>query len=92
MDAIETDAVEQKRQQLIQEIQTLPASVLQEAADLIAQLHRKAKTLSTAKSSDQEVANPYQELKEFGLIGCGEGPSDLSVNYKKYLAEGWGKK
>jgi hypothetical protein len=36
MDAMEPDAVEQKRQQLIQEIQTLPASVLQEAADLIA--------------------------------------------------------
>ena len=92
MDATEMDAIEQKRKQLIQEIQTLPASVLQEATDLIAQLHRKAETLNAKKSSEKEVANPYQELKEFGLIGFAEGPSDLSVNYKKYLAEGWGKK
>ncbi len=32
------DAIEQQRKQLLEDIQTLPAAVLQEASDFIAQL------------------------------------------------------
>ena len=31
-------------------------------------------------------------LKEAGLIGCAEGDSDLSVNYKQYLTESLNEK
>jgi predicted nucleic acid-binding Zn-ribbon protein len=93
------DAIEQQRKQLLEEIQTLPADVLQEVSNFIERLRQKAesgetlaaKTGETETTLGKEVANPYQELKEFGLIGFAEGPSDLSVNYKKYLAEGWGR-
>ena len=35
---------------------------------------------------------PYEILLESGLIGSFEGPEDLSVNYKKYMAEDLAKK
>lgn len=31
-------------------------------------------------------------LEKSGFVGCGDGPSDLSANYKKYLMEGLEKK
>ena len=35
---------------------------------------------------------PLQLLKQAGLIGCAEGDSDLSVNYKQYLTESLNEK
>ncbi|MGB7247427.1 MAG: hypothetical protein WBC73_00695 [Phormidesmis sp.] len=90
MDAIEIDAVERKRQALLEDIETLPADVLQELADFITQLRQKAKASAAEMASEKEIANPYQELKEFGLIGYGEGPADLAANHKAYLKEGFG--
>jgi hypothetical protein len=88
------DAVEQQRKQLLEEIQTLPADVLQEVSNLIAHLRQKAESIETSAetehTSEKAVANPYQELKDFGLIGCGEGPADLATNYRAYLREGFG--
>jgi hypothetical protein len=92
------DAIEQQREQLLEEIQTLPEDVLQEVSNLIARLRQKAESVETSAaeasetdpSSEKAVANPYQELKEFGLIGCGEGPADLATNYRAYLREGFG--
>jgi hypothetical protein len=59
---------------------------LQEKAESV---ETAAKTVETEHTSE-EVANPYQELKEFGLIGYGEGPADLATNSKDYLKEGFG--
>ena len=30
---------------------------------------------------------PYDIMRETGLIGCGDGPVDLSSRYKEYLTE-----
>ena len=85
-------ATELRRQQLIDDIQALPADVLQEAADFIARLRLK-KTEEVEKSTlkaNLETSieySPYEDLKD--LIGCGEGPAALSTNHKTYL-EGFG--
>ena len=96
MDALKIDTVEQQREQLIESIRTLPADALQEVADEIARLRQKIADKSSAIEKESEVEtslneetySPYKDLKEFGLIGyVKDGPSDLSVNYKKYLTE-----
>ena len=93
MDALKTDTVEQQREQLAEIIRTLPAEALQEVAEEIARLRQKIEDKGTATeeaetASDEKAYSPYQDLKDFGLIGYVEdGPSDLSVNYKKYLTE-----
>ena len=35
-----------------------------------------------------ESTSPYEAFKNSGFIGCGEGPSDLAANHKKYLEQG----
>ena len=101
MDALKIDTVEQQREQLIESIRTLPADALQEVADEIARLRQKMADKSSAIEKESEVEtslneetySPYKDLKEFGLIGyVKDGPSDLSVNYKKYLTESLMKK
>ena len=96
MDALKIDIVEQQREQLIEDIRALPADALQEVADEIARLRQKTEDgssttkieLEVEASLNEEAYSPYEDLKEFGLIGYVEdGPSDLSVNYKKYLTE-----
>ena len=96
MDVVKIDTVAQQREQLIEAIQTLSADALQEVADEIARLRQRTedKSSDTEKESEVETAlneetySPYEDLKEFGLIGyVKDGPSDLSVNYKKYLTE-----
>ncbi|MGB3296816.1 MAG: hypothetical protein WBA76_01005 [Phormidesmis sp.] len=96
MDALKINTVEQQREQLIEAIRTLPDDALQEVADEIARLRQKTEDRSSATDKEAEVEtslkedtySPYEDLKEFGLIGYVEdGPSDLSVNYKKYLTE-----
>ena len=82
------DAIEQQRKQLIDDIQTLPADVLQEVSALIESLQQKKALLESSPSSKENTKSTYEVLKESGLIGCMDGPPDLSVNYKKYLAEG----
>jgi predicted Holliday junction resolvase-like endonuclease len=47
------DAIEQQREQLLKDIQTLPAAVLQEASDLIARLRQKSAESQTAQGSEQ---------------------------------------
>jgi hypothetical protein len=93
------DATEQQRERLLEEIRTLPADVLQEVSNLIERIQQKAgnaqdsveETSGAESLSDKKGANPYQELKEFGLIGFAkDGPTDLSVNYRDYLKEGFG--
>ena len=92
MEAIEVGTVERQREQLIEEIQTLPTELLQEVADKIAQLREKALGSETEPPAEQVSSSPYEAFKKSGFIGCGEGPSDLAANYKKYLAEGWKEK
>jgi hypothetical protein len=86
------DAIEQQREQLLEDVQTLPVAVLQEASDFIAQLRQKSAESKTAQGSEQATSSPYEVLKESGFIGCAEDPSDLSANHKKYLEEGWKEK
>ena len=40
----------------------------------------------------ESPVKPLQLLRESGLIGCAEGDSDLSVNYKQYLTESLNEK
>ena len=63
---------------------------------------------STTRQSVTEVIKRsldlyYQELKgqegvgtrklmQSDFIGCAEGPEDLSVDYKRYLSQGWDEK
>ncbi|MEO1792624.1 MAG: hypothetical protein AAFR25_10425 [Cyanobacteria bacterium J06629_19] len=84
------NAIELQRQQLVDEIQALPADVLQEASDFIARL--KLKTVDKERAAIQvrdstadAASSSYEGLKD--LIGCGEGPADLAANHKKYIAE-----
>jgi hypothetical protein len=37
-------------------------------------------------------ANPIAIWQESGFIGCGQGESDLSTNYKAILQESWSDK
>ncbi|MEO0886998.1 MAG: hypothetical protein AAFY54_13920 [Cyanobacteria bacterium J06648_10] len=88
MDATKVSTVEQTRQQLLEKIKTLPAGVLQELAEFVSQLHQREKASDTEEILEEAATNPYEDLKD--LIGCGEGPADLSTNYKAYLREGFG--
>ncbi|MBD2278648.1 CopG family transcriptional regulator [Anabaena cylindrica UHCC 0172] len=44
------------------------------------------------KLHQESPVKPLQLLRESGLIGCAEGDSDLSVNYKQYLTESLNEK
>ncbi|WP_271836540.1 ribbon-helix-helix protein, CopG family [Dolichospermum lemmermannii] len=44
------------------------------------------------KLHQESPVKPLQRLRESGLIGCAEGDSDLSVNYKQYLTESLNEK
>ncbi|WP_199288894.1 ribbon-helix-helix domain-containing protein [Pseudanabaena sp. FACHB-1998] len=44
------------------------------------------------KLHQESPVKPLQLLMESGLIGCAEGDSDLSVNYKQYLTESLNEK
>lgn len=88
MDAVQ-DSVEQQRQQLIKEIQALPAEAVKEAVEAITRLRNKAARKEEAEQpSEQTSSSPYEALKKSGLIGCiKDGPPDLSTNYKEYIIE-----
>ena len=88
MSATQTGSAEQLREQLLEDIQKLPADLLQELSEIVARLHLKTTESEFEQRSEQEEVYPYEALKKSGLIGCMEAPSDLSVNYKEYLAEG----
>lgn len=81
------DTVEQQRKELIEEVQTLPADALQKLTDFVTGLRQNAEASKAEQFSEKAVTSPYQSLEEFGLIGCGEGPFDLSTNYRAYLAD-----
>lgn len=87
MDAVQ-DSIEQQRKQLIEEVRSLPAECLQEVIDFVNQLHQKTQNSETEQATTRIEQSPYEALQASGLIGCGEGPADLSVNHKKYCAEG----
>jgi hypothetical protein len=40
----------------------------------------------------ETTVKPLQLLQQAGLIGCAEGETDLSVNYKQYLTESLNEK
>jgi Ribbon-helix-helix protein, copG family len=40
----------------------------------------------------ETTVKPLQLLQQAGLIGCAEGESDLSANYKQYLTESLNEK
>lgn len=86
------NTAERQRQQLLEEIKDLPVDVLQEVTDFITQLRQKTAISEADQSSNSSSLTPYEALMESGLIGCGKGPSDLSTNYKTYLAEDLEKK
>ena len=86
------NTAEQQRQQLIEDIQALPAGVLPEVTELVNQLHQKTAVSETKQSSDSEQLTPYEVVVGSGFIDCGEDPFDLAANHKQYLAEGWGQK
>ncbi|MEM8504909.1 MAG: hypothetical protein AAF716_17360 [Cyanobacteria bacterium P01_D01_bin.1] len=89
---ITQNSIEQQRRQLVDDIQTLPADLLQEIADIISHLKKRTADSEIEKFSEQATSYPYRAFKDSGFIGCGEGPSDLSANYKEYLEEGWKEK
>jgi hypothetical protein len=75
-------------EQIQQEIQTLP----QDALDLVAQFIQLLKKSSLDSSTKESVieAHPTADAADWSdLIGCVSAETDLSVNYKTYLAEGW---
>ncbi|WP_008316597.1 hypothetical protein [Leptolyngbya sp. PCC 6406] len=79
------------REQIQQDIQTLP----QEALDLVAQFVQLLKKGSLVSSETPSVteSSPTSDIADWSdLIGCVEAEEDLSVNYKTYLAEGWAQK
>lgn len=88
MDAVQ-NSVEQQREQLIEEIRTLPADALKEAVEAIAQLRDEiAEREKAEQPSEQTSSSPYEAFKKSGLIGCiKDGPPDLSTNYKEYITE-----
>jgi hypothetical protein len=82
------DATEQQRERLLEEIQTLPADALQEAAELIARLRQKVTTSEVEQPTEQAPISAYERFKKSGLIGCiKDGPPDLAANHRKYVAE-----
>ncbi|MFK8182790.1 MAG: hypothetical protein AB8B99_05400 [Phormidesmis sp.] len=77
--------------QIQQAIQTLSPEALNKLEKFIQVLKKNEPTLPDAASSIIEKTDAApDDWSDF--IGCGSGPSDLSVNYKAYLAEGWAKK
>lgn len=85
------------REQIQQEIQTLP----QEALDLVAQFIQLLKKSSPAieeqnsnpqTDSENSEKSVYEQFEASGLIGCVSAEEDLSTTYKQVLAEEWGKK
>jgi len=80
------DTAEQQRQQLLEDVRTLPAEVLQEVSNVVARLRQETVVIAAVKSSSEGVSStPYDLLKESGFIGCAEGPPDLAANHKAYL-------
>lgn len=77
--------------QIQQDIQTLSPEALDKLHQFIQLLKKDEPALPEASSSitEDSDADP-DDWSDF--IGCGSGPSDLSVNYKAYLAEGLAKK
>jgi hypothetical protein len=50
---------------------------------------------SLVRYCEQELANGNDSasiLKATGLVGCADGPSDLSANYKTDLVHSWRRK
>ena len=75
------------REQIQQDIQTLP----QEALDLVAQFIQllKKSGADPFASSPAIEAYPASDAADWSdLIGCVEAEENLSVNYKAYLAKG----
>jgi hypothetical protein len=60
----------------------------QDASDIM----KAAINLYYEKLHQESPVKPLQLLRESGLIGCAEGDSDLSVNYKQYLTESLNEK
>ena len=82
------DATDQQRKRLLEDIQALPADVLQEAVDFIARLRQKAADSEAEQPSEQAPLSAYETFKNSGLIGCiKDGPLDLAANHRKYVAE-----
>ena len=77
--------------QIQQDIQTLSPEALDKLHQFIQLLKKDELTpLKASSSSTEDNDADSDDWSDF--IGCGSGPSDLSVNYKAYLAEGWAKK
>ena len=73
------------KQTVIKKLQSLSAEKQQEVLDFVEFLEAKVKREASVEASESESA-----LEAAGdLVGCVEGPEDLSIN-KKYL-EGFGQ-
>lgn len=82
---------DKQREELIEIVKALPEESLQELAIFLQYLKYKASSAERKQPSDAKPS-PYESFKQAGLIGCiKDAPPDLSVNYKKYLAEGLAK-
>ncbi|MEO0769929.1 MAG: hypothetical protein AAFY72_10935 [Cyanobacteria bacterium J06649_4] len=82
------DAIEQQRRQLIDDIQTLPADVLQKISDLVTDFRQKKSVSEANGDSKQETKSAYEALKEAGLVGfVKDGAPDSSTNYKESITE-----
>lgn len=84
------------REQIQQEIQTLP----QDALDLVAQfiqLLKKSSAVSGEQNAPDQIdadqsRGVYEQFEASGLMGCVSVEENLSTTYKQVLAEGWGHK
>jgi hypothetical protein len=66
---------------------------LQEVADFIDFL--VSKTQPNKRGNNTSITQDFQPalaLEASGLMGCVEGPEDLSENYKEYLNHHWTEK
>ena len=76
--------------QIQRDIQTLPPEALNKLHEFIQVLKNELTLPETSSIITENTNADSDDWSDF--IGCGSGPSDLSVNYKAYLAEGWAKK
>ncbi|MEL7359373.1 MAG: hypothetical protein AAFN40_22805 [Cyanobacteria bacterium J06560_6] len=82
------NAMEVRRQQMLDNVQALPDDFLEEALEYLSKLRRKARALGIERTSGSVVGSTYKALEQAGMIGyVKDGPSDLSVNHKKYITE-----
>lgn len=77
-------------EQIQKDIQELPEEAQYLLIDFIELLKKRYPNPSQLEPIPEKSI--YEKFEEIGFIGCIEAEEDLSVNYKKVLAEEWSKK